>query len=380
MTSLDYRVDSHLHPVPSWDVNAHPQPKGSEEIWRFTLMRVIAPLLAGENSDAQLETELSLPDGVTSRRITIEEAREISQDAPVDRVAAYAAQNAPDVLLIEVPAEWESDEPIDLKFTGNGELAHGWTIIKIGHHAKATVVISRFGSAKFLEKTDIFCGDSSNVSIVNLQDWAPDTLHGGQVSYRVGRDAQVRTTSASLGGRLIRLVERASYDGPGGDLEQLGLYFVNGEKHVEYRTFVDHSAPKTVSLCDYRGVLQGKGAHSVWVGDVLIRKVAEGINTYESNKNLVLTEGCRADSVPNLEIETGEIEGAGHSASTGRFDDEQLFYLRSRGISESEAKRLVVEGFFLDIINKIGVSAIEERLVVALQAELEIMTDTPKEN
>ena len=101
--------------------------------------------------------------------------------------------------------------------------------------------------------------------------------------------------------------------------------------------------------------MQGNGAHSVWVGDVLIRKVAEGIETFETNRNLVLTDGCRADSVPNLEIETGEIEGAGHASATGRFDDEQLFYLQSRGITEDEARRLVVHGFFADIIRKIGV-------------------------
>ncbi len=108
----------------------------------------------------------------------------------------------------------------------------------------------------------------------------------------------------------------------------------------------------------------------MWVGNVLIRKVAEGIETYEENRNLVLTDGCQADSVPNLEIETGEIEGAGHASATGRFDDNQLFYLRSRGIAEAEARRLVVHGFFNDLIRKVGVPAIEERLVATVEAEL----------
>src|SRR5690606_1065994 len=133
---------------------------------------------------------------------------------------------------------------------------------------------------------------------------------------------------------------------------------------------VDHNQPRTNSNVDYKGALQGDGAHSVWIGDVLIRKIAEGINTYESNKNLVLTDGARADSVPNLEIETGEIEGAGHASTTGRFDDEQLFYLQSRGVSEIEARRLVVYGFFADIVKKIGVSQIESRLMEAIEAEL----------
>ena len=161
-----------------------------------------------------------------------------------------------------------------------------------------------------------------------------------------------------------------SYDGPGGAAELLGLYFADEGQHIEHRLFVDHTAPKTKSHVVYKGALQGQGAHTVWVGNVLIRKVAEGIETYEENRNLVLTDGCQADSVPNLEIETGEIEGAGHASATGRFDDEQLFYLRSRGIAEEEARRLVVHGFFNDLIRKIGVPALEEKLIATVEAEL----------
>jgi hypothetical protein len=202
-------------------------------------------------------------------------------------------------------------------------------------------------------------------------------VHAGQVAVRVGRDAQVRTLSATLGGDLVRLVETAEYAGPGGELEQFGLYFADAGQHLEHRLFVDHNAPHTKSNVDYRGALQGFGAHSVWVGDVLIRKVAEGITTYESNRNLVLTDGCRADSVPNLEIETGQIEGAGHASATGRFDDEQLFYLRSRGIPETEARRLVVHGFFADVIRRVGVPEIEQRLLAAVEAELAVNVGIP---
>jgi Fe-S cluster assembly protein SufD len=198
-------------------------------------------------------------------------------------------------------------------------------------------------------------------------------VHGGHHAVLVGRDARVRVVTASLGGDVVRLAETARFAGPGGELEQFGVYFVDAGQHIEHRLFVDHNAPHTRSRVDYRGALQGAGAHSVWVGDVLIRKVAEGINTYETNKNLVLTDGCRADSVPNLEIETGEIEGAGHSSTTGRFDDEQLFYLRSRGIGEDEARRLVVHGFFADIIRRIGVAEVETRLMAAVESELEII-------
>ena len=150
----------------------------------------------------------------------------------------------------------------------------------------------------------------------------------------------------------------------------LGLYFADAGQHLEHRLFVDHNAPNTRSNVDYKGALQGEGAHAVWIGDVLIRKVAEGIETYESNRNLVLTDGCQADSVPNLEIETGEIVGAGHASTTGRFDDQQLFYLQSRGIHEDEARRLVVHGFFADIIRKIGVPRSRSELLATVEAEL----------
>ena len=193
----------------------------------------------------------------------------------------------------------------------------------------------------------------------------------------IKRDGVLRHLAVSFGGDLVRINTSVAYDGPGGSAELLGLYFVDAGQHLENRLFVDHNAPHTKSNVDYRGALQGAGAHAVWIGDVLIRKVAEGISTYESNKNLVLTDGCRADSVPNLEIETGEIDGAGHASTTGRFDDEQLFYLRSRGIDEAEARRLVVHGFFADIIRRIGVPEVEERLLAAVEAELAVTVGTP---
>ena len=243
-------------------------------------------------------------------------------------------------------------------------------VVTVGAYAKATVVLRFLGKANYAEKTDIVVGEGAKVNVVTLQDWADDAVHGGQRSVLVGRDSEVRTVTVSLGGDVVRLSETTRFAGPGGVIEQFGLYFVDAGQHIEHRLFVDHNAPHTRSNVDYRGALQGRNAHSVWVGDVLIRKAAERIETYEANKNLVLTDGCRADSVPNLEIQTGEIEGAGHSSTTGRFDDEQLFYLTSRGIDPDEAKRLVVRGFFTDIIRRIGVPEIESRLQRAIEEEL----------
>ncbi len=214
-------------------------------------------------------------------------------------------------------------------------------------------------------------GDGAQLTYVTIQDWADDAVHHSTQSARVGRDASLKHVAVTFGGNVVRHDTTASYDGPGGEIEMLGLYFADDGQHIEHRLFVDHTAPQTKSHVVYKGALQGQGAHTVWIGNVLIRKEAEGIETYEENRNLVLTDGCQADSVPNLEIETGEIVGAGHASATGRFDDEQLFYLRSRGVSEAEARRLVVHGFFNDLIRKIGVPAIEESLKATVEAELE---------
>ena len=349
-------VASHLHPVTSFDLADHPVPNGREEVWRFTPIKRLRGLLEGTPSDACLDWNSQLPAGVVSSRITSDEVRELGVLAPVDRPSALAANLSDGAVKIEIPAGLELDEPIVVTLSGTDAdaLAYGQIVFVAGANSSATVVLRHVGSARYASSVSILVGDGATLNFVGLQEWENDAVHVGHVGLRIGRDARVRTVAASLGGDLVRLVETAEYDGPGGELEQFGLYFVDAGQHIEHRLFVDHNAPLTMSNVDYRGALQGEGARSVWVGDVLIRKVAEDISTYESNKNLVLTDGCRADSVPNLEIETGEIQGAGHSSTTGRFDDEQLFYLRSRGIPEDEARRLVVHGFFADIIRRIG--------------------------
>lgn len=364
-------VESHLHPVPSWEVDAHPLPTGREEVWRFTPIRRLRPLFKPfEGELSHIDWDADQPDEVVVRTLTSEEARELAVEAPIDRVSALVGATGSWATLFEVPAEVECVQPLSITLHGEGRDSRDHFLFRVGNHAKVTIVVRHEGSATLASKMDVIVGDGAQVNFVTLQDWADDTIHAGQTSFLIGRDAQVRTVSVSLGGSVVRISETTRFAGPGGSIEQFGLYFVDAGQHIEHRLFVDHNAPHTRSNVDYRGALQGQGAHSVWVGDVLIRKIAEGIETYESNKNLVLTDGCQADSVPNLEIQTGEIAGAGHSSTTGRFDDEQLFYLQSRGIEESEAKRLVVHGFFNDIIRRIGVPELEAHLREVVETEL----------
>lgn len=372
-------VESHLNPPASFDLADHPVPTGREETWRFTPLKRLRGILDGEASEAGLTWTSSLPEGVTTPVITTEEAREQGALPPNERPAALAMANAGAVRVVDVPAEWSSDEPILLDLRGEDADTLVWSelLVKVGRHARATLVITHTGSARYSAATSVVVEDGAELTMVTIQDWDDDAVHLGRDAIRVGRDATVRHAALSFGGDLVRIHTNVEYAGPGGSAELLGLYFADGDEgasgkgqHIEHRLFADHTAPRTRSHVSYKGALQGQGAHTVWVGNVLIRKAAEGIETYEENRNLVLTDGCQADSIPNLEIETGEIEGAGHASAIGRFDDEQLFYLRSRGIDENEARRLVVHGFFNDLIRKIGVPAIEEKLVATVEAEL----------
>ncbi len=356
--------------VTSRDPESFPMPNGREEVWRFTPLAAFARVLSGDPSDGELTWDSTLPEGVTLTAIPAGDSALDALPLPVDRTSALAVAGADGAMRLSIPADVEVAEPVVVRLTGSGGLVHGQLVVEVGAHARATVLLAHEGTADYSEHTSVLVGDGAALDLVHIQTWDADAVHAGQVAIRLGRDARIRSTQVSLGGRAIRIVESVEYDGPGGDAELIGVYFADEGQHIEHRLFVDHGAPNCRSNVLYKGALQGQGAHTVWVGDVLIRATATGTNTYELNRNLVLTEGARADSVPNLEIETGEIAGAGHASATGRFDDEQLFYLMSRGVPESVARRLVVRGFFADVINRIGVPEVEAQLLAAVDAEL----------
>ncbi|WP_310963578.1 Fe-S cluster assembly protein SufD [Nocardioides terrisoli] len=366
-------VESHLHPTGSFEVSDHPVPTGREEVWRFTPLKRLRGLHQDiPMSGAGSQTRVEAPAGVEVEHVEDGGLKGVSGLVPVDRISARALAAATETLSVVIPAETAPSAPVFVTVVGVDVDGAGavHVVIDAKAHSKATVVFRFEGSATLADNVEMVVGDGAQLTVVNIDDWADDAVHVGYRHASVGRDATFRHVDVSFGGDLLRHDTTAEYAGPGGSVEMLGLYFADEGQHIEHRLFVDHTAPNTKSKVVYKGALQGEGAHTVWIGNVLIRKVAEGIETYEENRNLVLTDGCQADSVPNLEIETGEIKGAGHASATGRFDDEQLFYLRSRGVSEAEARRLVVHGFFNDLIRRIDVPAIEERLVATVEAEL----------
>ena len=264
------------------------------------------------------------------------------------------------------------DAPATIRAVGNGAdgPAFGHTFVEVGELAEATLVLDQQGSVTLADNVEVTVGAGARLTFVTVADWAADAVQAQHVKFRLGRDARVVHVQVALGGSLVRQYTSVDYTGRGGECEAYGLFFADAGQHLEHRLLIDHSVPDCRSYVAYRGALQGDGAHTVWVGDVLIRAEATGTDTYEINRNLVLTDGARADSVPNLEIETGEVVGAGHASATGRFDDEQLFYLMARGIPADEARKLVVRGFFNELLGRIPVVDLRERLAGKIEARL----------
>jgi Fe-S cluster assembly protein SufD len=356
----------------SFDANAFPVPTGREEEWRFTPRRRMSRLFEDVASDAHLKWTTDLPAGVEVVELAKDDPLLKTVPAPVDRTSALAYANSDGAIALRIPANAEFDRPaiVELRGTSIDEVVWGHVVVEVGANASATVVIDHTGSATYSAMLSVLVGDGAQLTLVNLQDWDDDTVHIEHQAACVGRDASFTSAVVTLGGDLVRLTPTVHFTGPGGSAELLGLYFADAGQHLEHRLFVDHDQPNCRSRVTYKGALQGARAHSVWIGDVLIRAAATGTDTYEENRNLLLTDGARADSVPNLEIETGEVVGAGHASTTGRFDDEQLFYLMARGITEVEARRLVVRGFFADIIERMGVPEVRDRLLAAVEREL----------
>ena len=356
----------------SFDVADFVVPSGREEDWRFTPLDRLHELHAGAVASGETpELAVDAAEGVAVEVVGRGDERLGQVGVPDDRVAAQAWTSFERALVVTLPRNVTPEKATTITVTGRGGLSYAHVLVVAETGAAGVVVLDHRGSATVAANVEVDVRDGGQLTLVSIQDWADDAVHLSAQRARSGRDGRFKHVVVTLGGDLVRITPSTSFSGPGAEVELLGLYFADAGQHLEHRLFVDHAVPHCKSNVVYKGALQGDAAHTVWVGDVLIRAAAEGTDTYELNRNLVLTEGARADSVPNLEIETGEIVGAGHASATGRFDDEQLFYLQSRGVPEDQARRLVVRGFFNELVQRIGVPEVAERLMVAIDAELE---------
>jgi Fe-S cluster assembly protein SufD len=380
---------SRLHGRESYDVADFPVPSGREEEWRFTPLRRLHGLHsagpaageAGGPPGGKVIVEADAAPEVRVEAVERNDPRLGRAYVPTDRVSARAYSSFRSATVVTVPKGTVAPRPTVLSIRGERTLparggspadaaAFGHLLVEVEPFAEAVVVLDYSGSAVYADNVEFSVRDGAALSVVTMQGWADDAVHLSHHHMRLDRDARVKHTAVTLGGDVVRIAPSVRYTAPGGDAQLVGLYFTDAGQHMEHRLFVDHAAAHCRSRVEYKGALQGDGAHAVWIGDVIIRAQAEGTDTYEYNRNLVLTDGTRVDSVPNLEILTGEVVGAGHASASGRLEDHHLFYLMARGIPYEEARRLVIRGFFGELIGRIDVPELQARVAGAIEAEL----------
>ncbi|BDZ43754.1 Fe-S cluster assembly protein SufD [Paraoerskovia sediminicola] len=355
----------------SFDLADIPVPSGREEEWRFSPVARLTPLFDEDLAGSGVITTVVDAPEVEVEIVARDDERVGTAGRPGDRAAVVAWHAAKEATLVTVPEGATASEVTSIRVEGtSSDATAAHVVLHARPNSKAVIVLDHVGTATLTQTVEVVVDEGADLTVVSVQDWDAGAVHASSHRARIGKDAKLKHVVVTFGGDVVRVTPDAEFTAEGGEVEMVGLYFADTDQHQEHRLFVDHAVPACKSRVTYKGALQGEGAHTVWVGDVLIRAAAEATDTYELNRNLVLTDGARADSVPNLEIETGEIEGAGHASATGRFDDEQLFYLQARGIPEVDARRLVVRGFFAELIHEIGVPEVEERLLASIESEL----------
>jgi Fe-S cluster assembly protein SufD len=364
---------SRLHSLQSFDLADFPVPNGREEEWRFTPLRRLRRLHTdGDLGAGKVGVQVDPAPSVAVELAQHGDPRIGVAFTPADRVSARAFAGFDEATILTVAGGTESNVPSWVTVRGEDAsgAAFGHVTVVVEPLARGVVVLDYAGSATYADNVEFVVGDGAALSVVSLQGWADDAVHLSHQQARLGKDALFSHTAVTLGGGVVRLAPSVRYAGPGGDAELRGLYFADAGQHLEHRLFVDHAERNCRSRVSYKGALQGADAHAVWIGDVIIRAEAAGTDTYEYNRNLVLTDGTRVDSVPNLEILTGEVVGAGHASASGRLEDHHLFYLMARGIPYAEARRLVIRGFFDQLIAQIEVPELRDRVSEAIEAEL----------
>jgi Fe-S cluster assembly protein SufD len=302
--------------------------------------------------------------------------RHLHSLVPTDRTKFLALHGAfrtggtflrvPDGLEIELPLQTLTYLDAD----GGAVFPH--TLIVVGDHASVTF-IDRYVSPNLTRAfsdavTEIVVGDGARVRYASIQDWGSGVTHLGVQRAQVGRDADIRTLAIGFGADLSRAEAETILAQPGGFSEMLGIFFADGEQHFDHRTLQDHIAPNCRSDLLYKGALRDH-SRAVYSGWVHVRPEAQKTNAMQTSRNIVLSEHAKADAIPNLEIEANDVR-CGHAASVGPVDEETIFYLQSRGISREDAERLIVSGFFQEVLDRVTIDEVRLGSEAAIAREL----------
>lgn len=404
--------------APAWAVEARraadenltslPALTGREEVWRFTPPADLA--LVGDEPEAPAagppapegsapderagylslvdgrpaQPELgALPDGVIVAELgaALAEHEGLVRERLYglvgfdDRPGALNAARWDGGTFVYVPRGVEVELPVEALLTATGAAGRvfGRTLVVVEEGAKATV-IDRYGSPDFdapvvaSSVVELYVGQGAELEHVSVIGWGAGVRHHALLRARVDRDARARSVVVTLGGDVVRVEPTMVCAGPGSDARALGLYFAGGDQHFEHRVVARHEAPQAYSNLLYKGAIQDR-AHTVFYGNLVVPPGAPGTDAYQTNRNLVLNAGARADTIPFLEIETAEVK-CSHAGAVGRVDDEHLFYLRSRGVPEAAAKRLIVMGFLQEVLAQVTLGELRSELESAVREKL----------
>jgi Fe-S cluster assembly protein SufD len=380
-----------------------PLPTLRDERWRYTSLRGIdfdayravadprdgapAPtLLDGLESSGELHqvgdsiVQLTSPEGVVLD--SLEAAADRGDDVVVrhlgtlvgasDRFTAENAASFKGGALIHVPAGVTLELPLHLTFAIPEEGARTTfrVLVVAEAHSKVTIVEEHAGGAAgYLNGVvELVVGDGAEVDYVRTQDLHKDTVHFTTARAEISRDATLRWTAIDLGGRIGKARMETRLSGPGSSVRVTGLYALDGQQHLDLDTTQEHAAPNATSDLAFKGVLQGR-SRSVWRGIIRVDKGAQKTDAFQENRNLLLSPRAHADSIPGLEILANDVRCT-HAATIGQVDAELLFFLMSRGLTRTEATRLVVQGFFADALERVADEAVRDRLEAALTARI----------
>ena len=274
--------------------------------------------------------------------------------------------------FVYVPRDVEIDAPITItvQVTQPGAVAPR-VLVVLDAHASANVYVDHAGDAQstVVEVIEVVLGEGARAHVVTAQDWGSSVDHVASHTGLVGANADYHHLEVSLGGKTVYIRPDVRLDHPGGSGELLGVYFVDEGQQIEHRSLIHHNASQTSSDLVYKGALQGD-SRATFFGNIRIEAHARATSSDQTNRNLILTDKARADSIPFLEINNSDVVRCGHHSSVGQVDEMQLFYLESRGIPRREAARLLVFGFFAEITDRIQLSGVTEIVHAELEREI----------
>jgi Fe-S cluster assembly protein SufD len=375
---------------------ALPLPTTRDEHWRFTDLRGFDPdafsangattVAAGERmldidvagvarvSEAGIEIDRA-PEGVTFEPLTPGDERLGALVGGDEKFAAHNLASWQHGLLVVVPRGVELDKPLYVRISNSVEGGSLFfrLLVVAEQGARFSLIEEYTSSSPDLRAytnvvSELFCEQDSKLEYVSIQNLSRETWHFGSHHARVGRDAELDWVAGGFGSRKGKVWIQNDLAGQGATSRVTGAYFTDGEQHIDYDTFQLHQAPDTTSDFAFKGALRDKST-AVWRGMIRVEKDAQRTNAYQENRNLMLSPTTHAVPIPGLEILANDVRCT-HGATVGRVDREQLFYLMARGLSRQEAERLIVRGFFQDVLDRIELLPVREALGAALEARI----------